>query len=242
MVLCLKTRESRSSPGLVNTVPLPSFSALFNRLFRRLFCIRNSCFCSLKSLVPRKAVCRFIDGFCAFMHGRCAVFFLALRQNLYGLSEVFNMLARLKCAPILFLKTVCRFATFLTRLFVLKRLLFLFRKSLLRRFADCDFCVVSGVLRDEARTCLANAHTPQSVPETPVIPYMKPSSDSAIPFRFSVQLQGTVQSGRAGRRRARAFRGTGRAHQRHVKLGGAFEREKSPRAQNGGQNAGRGFL
>lgn len=91
----------------------------------------------------------------------------------------FNMLTRLKCAPILFLKTVCRFATFLTRLFVFKRLLFLFRKSLPRRFADCDFCVVSGVLRDEARTCLANAHTLQSVLETPVIPYMKPFSDNA---------------------------------------------------------------
>ena len=34
-----------------------------------------------------------------------------------------------------------------------KAFIVLFRKSLLRRFADCDFCVVSGVLRDEARTC-----------------------------------------------------------------------------------------
>lgn len=54
-----------------------------------------------------------------------------------------------------------------TRLPVLKRSLFLFRKSLLRRFADCDFCVVSGVLRDEARVCpIKRAYAP--VPETPV--------------------------------------------------------------------------
>ena len=35
-----------------------------------------------------------------------------------------------------------------TRLLVLKRLLFLFRKSLLRRFANFNLCVVSGVLRE----------------------------------------------------------------------------------------------
>lgn len=118
-----------------------------------------------------------------------------------------------------------------TRLFALKRLLFLFRKSLLRRFANFDLCVVSGVLRDEARGCPVNTRICLN-PPLKLATYLKPSSDSAIPFRFSVQLQGTVQSGRAGRRRARAFRGTGRAHQRHVKLGGAFEREKGPRAQN----------
>lgn len=141
MVLCLKTRESRSSPGLVNTVSLPSFSALFNRLFGRLFCIRNSYFCSLKSLVPfyRRLLCVYARQ--------------AARYSAMVCQWFFYMLTRLKCAPTLFLKTVCRFATFLTRLFVLKRLLFLFRKSLLRRFADCDFCVVSGVLRDEARAC-----------------------------------------------------------------------------------------
>ena len=62
--------------------------------------------------------------------------------------------------------------------------------------------------------------------------YLKPSSDNATRPASLRNRRGRFNRGALDEKRARAFRSTGRAHQRHVKLGGAFERAKGPRAQN----------